>query len=388
MRGVITAILALGALASGLVGAPVAMRAQETPAGSAPPAAAPDRSTERPPETESQAAPAPRPTARPGIRVTPAPQSRPESGAGTAPDGTAAAEVEAKTKSETGTQPGAVTSAGDAAHAGSADRDAGSESGDDTPGQDRATTDSTTTEDPTQAGHAPDQTPAQTNSAAPSPTAPASQGRLIPPEEMPPPAPLGPPLYQQLRESDFDDAACRLALRVMGVGYEQSAAITDPGQRDCGIARPVIVTEILPGIALDSPAPMRCEAALQMARWMRDVVVPAASHLPRAPRPKRLELGTTYQCRGVVGGASAERLSEHALGNAIDIAAFGLDDGTRLAVSPPEDRGDMAVAFQKAVQASACLYFATVLGPGSNEAHDDHLHLDVKARRGGFRLCQ
>ena len=72
----------------------------------------------------------------------------------------------------------------------------------------------------------------------------------------------------------------------------------------------------------------------------------------------------------------------------MDIAAFGFDDGSRLAIAPPEDRGDMAVAFQNAVQASACLFFATVLGPGSNAAHDDHLHLDVKARRGGFRLCQ
>ncbi|MEG4644742.1 extensin family protein [Paracoccus sp. APAP_BH8] len=28
------------------------------------------------------------------------------------------------------------------------------------------------------------------------------------------------------------------------------------------------------------------------------------------------------------------------------------------------------------------------LGPGANAAHVDHLHLDIKARRGGFRLCQ
>ena len=52
------------------------------------------------------------------------------------------------------------------------------------------------------------------------------------------------------------------------------------------------------------------------------------------------------------------------------------------------DRGDMEVAFQNAVQGAACLFFSTVLGPGSNAAHDDHLHLDIKARRGGFRLCQ
>ena len=79
---------------------------------------------------------------------------------------------------------------------------------------------------------------------------------------------------------------------------------------------------------------------------------------------------------------------QHALGNAIDIAGFDLAGGERIEIAPPADRGDLTVAFQNTVQASACLFFTTVLGPGSNAAHDDHLHLDIKARRGGFRLCQ
>ncbi|MFD2843675.1 extensin family protein [Paracoccus cavernae] len=29
-----------------------------------------------------------------------------------------------------------------------------------------------------------------------------------------------------------------------------------------------------------------------------------------------------------------------------------------------------------------------MLGPGTNAAHDNHLHLDIKARKGGFRICQ
>ncbi|MEO6301119.1 MAG: extensin family protein, partial [Paracoccaceae bacterium] len=32
--------------------------------------------------------------------------------------------------------------------------------------------------------------------------------------------------------------------------------------------------------------------------------------------------------------------------------------------------------------------FSTVLGPGSNTSHDDHLHLDIMARDNGFRLCE
>lgn len=203
-----------------------------------------------------------------------------------------------------------------------------------------------------------------------------------------PPVPQGPPLFETLRENDFDDAACRLALHVMGVGYRMIPAITDAGQRDCGIARPVEITQILPGIELTGGASMRCDTARALAGWMRQIVVPAASHLPNAPRITELTLGSTYQCRGVIGNGESHGVSEHALGNAIDIAAFTFDDGTRIEIAPPADRGDLAVAFQNAVQGAACLFFTTVLGPGSNAAHENHLHLDIKARRGGFRLCQ
>lgn len=229
--------------------------------------------------------------------------------------------------------------------------------------------------------------------AAPSqapPTADAapSQGALIPPEPPAPPVPLGPPVPETLRETDFDHAACRLELRRLGADYREIPAITDPAQRDCGIARPLELTEILPGIALEGGAAMRCNTARALAHWMRDVVVPSAGHMPNSPRLTSLALGTTYHCRGVIGNGTPQNLSEHAVGNAIDIAAFGFDDGSQIEIAPPGDRGDMAVAFQNALQGAACLFFSTVLGPGSNAAHDDHLHLDIKARRGGFRLCQ
>lgn len=216
-----------------------------------------------------------------------------------------------------------------------------------------------------------------------------SQGALIPPgtgADTPPSPPAA--LPDTLRETDFVHSACLLALTLLGVDHRETAPVTDPENRDCGIARPVEVRSIQPGLALESGALMRCETARQLALWTRETVIPAARRLPGSPRVTSLSSGTTYQCRGVTGGPSDSSVSEHALGNAIDIAGFGLDDGTRLAIAPPEDRGDLGVAFQKAVQAGACLYFTTVLGPGSNAAHDDHLHLDIKSRRGGFRLCQ
>ena len=220
---------------------------------------------------------------------------------------------------------------------------------------------------------------------------PATHGRLIPPEEMPPIEPLapaGPPAPELLRESDFDLAACKLELTVLGATYEDADPITDPQDRDCGIARPLRVTQILPGVGLEGGADMRCDTARALAHWTRDFVLPASSRLPNAPRLAGMNLGTTYFCRPVVGGASTSRLSEHALGNAIDIASFRFDDGTEIVVAPREDSGDLLGSFQAAVRSSACMDFTTVLGPGSNDAHSDHLHLDIKARGSGYRLCQ
>ena len=232
----------------------------------------------------------------------------------------------------------------------------------------------------------PEQPAADDTAPAPEAAAAPPDADILPAQEPPPPDAL--PLHQTLRESDFDHAACRLGLRLLGVEATEAAPVADPDNRDCGIDRPVEVHALQPGLALDTPAVMRCDTARSLALWMREAVIPAARRLNGSPRITSVALGTSYACRGVVGGASTATVSEHALGNAVDIAGFGFDDGTRLEIAPRGDRGGIEMAFQNAVQAAACLYFSTVLGPGSNAAHDDHLHLDIKARDSGFRLCQ
>jgi len=37
---------------------------------------------------------------------------------------------------------------------------------------------------------------------------------------------------------------------------------------------------------------------------------------------------------------------------------------------------------------SACSRFSTVLGPGSDGYHEDHIHLDLMERRNNYRICQ
>lgn len=229
----------------------------------------------------------------------------------------------------------------------------------------------------------------------PPPARPAASAQTPPDdpvaEAAPPPVassaePVGPPRRETLRESHVAFSACLLALHVAGAAWEVLPGITGE-QRDCGIARPVRLAEALPGLALDGAPPMRCETARALAWWLRDHVLPAASRLPGAPRPVALSLGTAYECRGVVGGDGGNALSEHAFGNALDIAALRFDNGESLDVSR-SGGPDMAAAFVAAIRGAACLYFTTVLGPGSNAAHEDHLHLDVKARNGGYRICE
>ena len=43
---------------------------------------------------------------------------------------------------------------------------------------------------------------------------------------------------------------------------------------------------------------------------------------------------------------------------------------------------------RESVLHSACTRFPTVLGPGSDGYHEDHIHLDLMERRGNYRICQ
>lgn len=195
------------------------------------------------------------------------------------------------------------------------------------------------------------------------------------------------PVWERLREDDDAYAACLLALDTHGTRYREAAPVTDPEVDDCGIARPVEILEIVPGVALKPDSLMRCETARALADWVATFVVPAARMLPERGDVVGLEHGTTYLCRRR-NDAPDGRISEHGFGNAIDVVAFDFARGEPIRVEPRMREGSLEEAFQRAVRAASCLSFTTVIGPGTDAAHADHLHLDVKARRGGFRLCQ
>lgn len=196
--------------------------------------------------------------------------------------------------------------------------------------------------------------------------------------EVPPPPPLETEDPEELK-------ACLADLKALGTKFETQAKITEdePG---CGIEQPIAVAEILPGVDTGG-AVMRCETAQALAKWVKNNVQPAMTIAMPGRRVTGIVTGSTYACR-LRNNASSGKVSEHARGNAIDVAAFTLDNGETLAMSPRQEDSTLEGAFQRTATASACLYFSTVLAPGSDAAHEDHLHLDVLERRNGYRYCR
>ncbi|MEG3181601.1 extensin family protein [Sphingomonas sp. LT1P40] len=133
------------------------------------------------------------------------------------------------------------------------------------------------------------------------------------------------------------------------------------------------------GLPVSGLKAMRCPLARAFIAWARNAAAPAAREILRGELVK-IETFGTYSCRGIVGGsaASAARVSEHGLGNAVDVSAFILRDGRRITVLDGWNSDDDEIRdFLRAIHRSGCRRFATVLSPDYNAAHRNHLHFDM-----------
>jgi hypothetical protein len=139
-------------------------------------------------------------------------------------------------------------------------------------------------------------------------------------------------------------------------------------------------------VAVTPTATLACPIVSVLDRWLADSVQPSAMRWFGA-RVVEIKQISAYSCRGMNGNSRAH-ISEHAFGNALDIAAFILADGRRVTVKDgwkgmPEEQG-----FLRDVQGAACQQFNTVLAPGSNVYHYDHIHVDLMRRASRRIICQ
>ena len=150
----------------------------------------------------------------------------------------------------------------------------------------------------------------------------------------------------------------------------------------CGLTEAVRLRSVS-GVALSQQALIDCPTAKALKRWTEGAVKPAVGSIGGGVAG--LQVAAHYICRSRnnVPGAA---VSEHGRGKAIDISAVRLRDGSDISVLRDWGRGAKGRALAR-MHTSACGTFGTVLGPGSDGYHEDHLHLDT-ARHGNGAYCR
>jgi hypothetical protein len=161
------------------------------------------------------------------------------------------------------------------------------------------------------------------------------------------------------------------------------APITGPG--DCQATDVVRLEAVILSdrsrVEVTPPAIVQCMMAEAVVGWVRQSVAPQAIELGSSL--KAVENLTSFDCRGRNGIGGAQ-ISEHGRANALDVHSLKLANGKVVTLTDPQVSKD----FRDYLRMTACTVFTTVLGPGSDGFHEDHVHLDLLQRRNGYRICQ
>ncbi len=147
----------------------------------------------------------------------------------------------------------------------------------------------------------------------------------------------------------------------------------------CGIENPVAVRYVA-GVRLSTPATLNCRTANTLANWVENDAQDAVKKL--RSRITEMTVFASYACR-TRNSRRGARLSEHALGNGIDIGVFTLANGVELSVEDDWGNSGKEGKAIRALHESACGPYGTVLGPNSDRFHYNHFHLDTAEYRSG-----
>jgi hypothetical protein len=149
----------------------------------------------------------------------------------------------------------------------------------------------------------------------------------------------------------------------------------------CGVADGVLLLRGPTGVRYPRPLRVGGAFALKLARFESIVQEEATRVFGR--RVVRIDHFGTYACRTIAGTSAS---SEHASGNAIDVAGFVLQNGRRVRVerdfvrAGQPARGPAGDFLARVVErARKERVFGTILTPDYDRHHSNHLHLDGRA---------
>lgn len=218
---------------------------------------------------------------------------------------------------------------------------------------------------------------------APRPDFPPPSTTETSPDRAPDPAPEQPqPSSERVYQS-----ACQALL----TGRIEAQALPPISEGACVARSPLSVTSVAANgrlIPLAGEVILSCGMAATVADWAADIdaYLEARENTGLAS----IVTGTSYACRNR-NNAESGFLSEHGFANALDVIGFELEDGRTLSL--PEGWADPlspAGRLLRFAHDAACARFTTTLGPEANEAHADHLHVDLgcHGQRCIARLCE
>jgi hypothetical protein len=178
-------------------------------------------------------------------------------------------------------------------------------------------------------------------------------------------------------------SACRLALTDAIAIAPSIPDIKGPGE--CGgedlVRLEAVVLPDKRRVSVKPAAIMRCAMASEIVDWIRIDMAPLATSLGSVISD--LNNLDSFECRGRNGIAGA-KMSEHGRANALDVHDLKLANGQSISFTDRTVPRDV----RETVLHSMCARFTTVLGPGSDGYHEDHIHLDLMERHNNYKICQ
>jgi hypothetical protein len=131
-------------------------------------------------------------------------------------------------------------------------------------------------------------------------------------------------------------AALRECVRLLAP-IAADVEVSEPVKHEqCGAPAPVAVKRIGSGankVEISPPAVLNCAMVVGLHAWVEKTLQPAALEALGSP-VTRLRNLSGYACRNRIGSQfHSDRLSEHALANAVDIAGFVTADGRSIEVA-------------------------------------------------------